>query len=371
MFQVKDFRSITLSVINYMRSVTDRITDFSVGSVARTMVEAPAAEIDELYQKMFIGLREAIPVAIYQAFDFEQRPAVNASGTVRVNITPQATDTVISANTAFRLPNNAGSYLSQSDTTIVAGGSFADIYVVSANTGAAGNIVALQTFTLSPTVSPVTSASNLAAFSNGLPAETEAQRKVRFTEFVGALNHGTVAAIMYGLKLASLTDANGNVTETVQYRSVIEPYLDDPGRPIALVECYIHNGTGGASSELLARAREVIHGYYDDSGTAVPGWKSAGVQVDIYAATTITVAVTGAVTVLPGYDSVSVKAAASTAVSDYLATLDVGESALKSEIIALVMGIDGVFNFVPSLPVSDTPATVMEKIMPGAINFTD
>ncbi len=57
MFQVKDFRSIVASMVNHVRATTTKITDFRVGGVARTLLEAPAIEIDELYQQMFNGLR--------------------------------------------------------------------------------------------------------------------------------------------------------------------------------------------------------------------------------------------------------------------------------------------------------------------------
>jgi hypothetical protein len=370
LFQVKSFRDITLSVINYMKSVTDRITDFNIGSVARTMIEGPASEIDELYQKMFIGLKEAIPVAIYQAFQFDALTAISASGNIRVTITPQATDTIIPASTSFRLPNNTGTYTSQNDVTITAGASFGDVFVVASMPGTSGNITALQTFTLSPTVQPVTAATNLAAFNNGLPEETEEQRKVRFAEFVAALNHGTVSAIHYGLKLARIEDTTGNVIEAVRTASVVEPYLADPQQPVSLVNCYIHNGSTGASSDLLALARKIIHGYYADDGTAVPGWKAAGVKVEIYAAAVVTVAVTGEITVIAGYDEASILTTASSDISDYIAGLEIGAPALLSEIVAIVMAIDGVYNFTVSLPAGDTAAASTQKLMPGTLTIT-
>ena len=49
MFQIKDFASITASMINWLRANTTKVTDFNVGSVVRTMAEASAAEMEELY----------------------------------------------------------------------------------------------------------------------------------------------------------------------------------------------------------------------------------------------------------------------------------------------------------------------------------
>lgn len=369
-FQIKDFRSITLSIINYMKSVTDKVTDFNIGSVARTLIEGPAAEMDELYQKMFIGLKEAIPVAIYQAFDFAKQPAIAASGKIRVTITPQATDTIIPAGTSFRLTGNPVTYVSQSDVTITASNSFADVTVICSTPGTAGNIAALQAFTLSPTVQPVVSATNQAAFNNGVPEETDEQRKDRFAAFILSLNHGTVAAIEYGLKLTNIKDSNGNIIEQVRTASVVEPYLTDPNQPIALVECYIHNGSTGASSHLLAQAQKVIHGYYDENGNAVPGWKAAGVHVEVYAATNVLVNVTGTLMALPGYDPSSLITLASSAVSDYLTALKIGKEALLSEMVRIVKEIEGVYDVSFSAPAGNTTATDKQKLMPGSITMT-
>ena len=52
-FQIKSFNDIVLSQINHARSVTEKITDFAPGSVARTLMEAPAVEVEELYLQMF------------------------------------------------------------------------------------------------------------------------------------------------------------------------------------------------------------------------------------------------------------------------------------------------------------------------------
>ena len=104
-FQLKDFASIAASMINHMRAATQRLTDFSIGSVARTLVEAPAVEIDQAYQQFFLGLKEAIPVATYQSFDFERLPAKAASGVLRFVPAAGATTFVIPRGTAVRAPD--------------------------------------------------------------------------------------------------------------------------------------------------------------------------------------------------------------------------------------------------------------------------
>lgn len=366
-FQIKSFASIAASMLNYIRSTTNKVTDLSVGGVARTLVEAPAVELDELYQQMFNGIKEAIPVSLYTSLRFAARAAVAASGNVRVTITSASTGTLIPAGTVFTDPTVSVKYASALDVTIAAGSTFADIRVVAQTPGLAGNIEAGKTFSLTPAPSNVISATNLSPFKNGLDVETESDRKVRFTSYIQSLNRGTLAAVEYGLGTTELYDDNGNLTERVATASVVEPWLTDVLQPISLVNCYIHNGVGSTSSALLARAREVVYGYTLADGTKVPGWKAAGVRVDVFLATEIPVPVSGTLTVLAGYNKADVVALAVQAVSTYLLGLGIGKPAIKSELIKLIKQLPGVYDIVlPSLA-DQTAASSAQKLMPGPI----
>lgn len=70
-FQIKDFQSILASMVNYVRGATGRITDFNRGSVARTLLEAPAIEMDQMYQELFSGIREGVETSLFRSFDLE------------------------------------------------------------------------------------------------------------------------------------------------------------------------------------------------------------------------------------------------------------------------------------------------------------
>lgn len=369
MFQIKDFVSITASAINWMKTTTTKITDFNIGSIVRTMIEAVAAELDELYQQMFIGLREAIPVSVYNSFDFAALDATAAGGLVRVTVTSGAS-VLISADTVFSVSGKQVTYISTSDVVIAAGATYADVPVIASTPGVAGNLAASASFTASPAPDRFVSATNPTAFVSGRDAETDDDRKVRFNAFIASLNRGTLAALSYGLKTTAITDSAGNVTERVATVSIVEPWLTDPLQPISLVNCYVHNGVGSTSSTLVTKARDVVYGYYDSNGNAVPGWKAAGVKVEVYAATEQTVAVTAVLTAANGYDKPTLITAATSAIYTYLQSLPIGSTAIRAEIIALAMNVDGVSNFVMSAPSSDTTVAANIKIMPGTFTIT-
>jgi uncharacterized phage protein gp47/JayE len=369
-FQTKDFVSIAASMINWMKAAQQKVTDFSIGSVVRTMLESIAAEIEQLYQQMFIGLKEAIPVAVYNTFSFTKIGAIPATGTIRVTVTSSASSLLIPSGTAFALVTGA-QYLSTSDVTIAAGNTYADVPVAAAVPGAAGNLTAGQTFTATPSPSGFVSASNLAPIRNGSDAESDDAQKVRFNAYLQSLSRGTIASYLYALNyLVSLTDAAGNVTEKVASAVVIEPWLTDNTQPVANVNVYIHNGVGSTSAALVAQAIKILTGYTDASGNKIPGYKAAGVNLTLVAATEQAVNVTATLTAVSGYDKPTLVTAAQQAIYGYLIGLPIGAPALFAEIVQLAMDIPGVYNFALTAPAADTTPASSGKIMPGTITIS-
>lgn len=369
-FQLKDFASIAASMINHMRAATQRLTDFSIGSVARTLVEAPAVEIDQAYQQFFLGLKEAIPVATYQSFDFERLPAKAASGVLRFVPVAGATTFVIPRGTAVRAPDGTVSFVTQTDVTVLAGLTYVDVFAVASVAGSVGNCDAGALTEILGSLPQVASVSNVVAVTNGRDIETDDERKTRFQAYVSTLSRGTTAAIEYGSKLAFLTDSSGAISEAVAYVQVDEPWTRDTNQPISLVNVYVHNGVGSTSPDLVARVEEVLHGYYDAEGVAVAGWKAAGVKVLVAAASEIPVNVAASVTLAPGYVFSTVQPLVAQAITNYLAGLVIGTGSVKAEIIAAVMGVEGVADVAVSAPAGNTAATIGQKIVAGSISVT-
>jgi uncharacterized phage protein gp47/JayE len=370
MFQIKDFRSIAAAMLNWFTTVQTQVTDVSQGSPAAVLLEAPAAELDELYQQMFIGLTEAIPVSVFNSFAFAPLPATAATGTVRVTITASASATVIPAGTAFTTPANASGYTSATDVTIAAGNTYADVLVASNATGAAGNLAAAAAFTLSPAPAGFVSASNAAAFSTGADAESDTARKARFGAYVLTLAKGTPAALEYGASTVQLFDALGNITERVIYAKCVEPYNTDTAQPIGLVNVYVHNGVGSTSGALVTQVATVLAGYTTAAGVKVPGYKAAGVHLVVAAATETTVPVTATISVQAGYDGPTLQAATIAIINNYILSLPLGASFVRAALVGIVMDQAGLTNFVMSVPSSDTAAAANVKLMPGTVAVT-
>jgi hypothetical protein len=369
-FQLKNFASITASMVNLMQSTQNKVTDFNIGAIVRTMLEACAAELDELYQQMFNGLTQAIPVSVYNSFSFPALTKQPASGLMTVTISTQLAPTPISAGTVFTSSTTANTYTTSSDVIMPAGQTSASIPVVATTPGAASNIGATTQFSMSPQPSGFISAVNPNAFINGTDDETTADQLIRFNGFISTLQRGTNAAIEFGAKTTTLTDANGNVIERVASAVVVEPFLTNPSLPVSRFFCYIFNGVGNTSASLVSQAQNVVNGFTDINGNRVPGYKAAGTTCTVAAATQQPLNITAAVTAKAGFVQSTLAAQAVSILTAYLLALPVGAPAIFAIIESLVMAIPGVANFVILSPIADTAAAANNnKIMPGSISI--
>lgn len=374
-FQIKDFRSITASMLNWLKANTTRVSDFNPGSVVRTMVEAPAAELEELYLQFFIGLREAIPVSVFQTFGFDSLPAKSASGLVRFTTATAATATIsIPAGTLVKAPGSGQTYATSGDAFILVGQTYVDTLVSAQVPGIIGNVDMAAIVELVSSVPGISAVSNPAPLLNGTDAETDDERTLRFRGYISTLARGTKAAVEYGARTAKVVNSSGVVTEYVAHASVYEPWVDDPLQPIALVRCFVHNGSSATSAALVSIAQQVIDGYTDASGAPVvgSGWKAAGVKCVVTAASDLPVNVTGTIDVAPGYTSADVIAQAIEAVTTYIQIQGVGADILVAELVAIVKrDVPGVYNVTLTAPAADVATAYNAKAIPGTITLTE
>lgn len=370
MFQIKDFPSIAASMINHARATQSKLTDFNVGSVARTILEAPAIEIEELYQQMWVGLMESIPVAIYNSFGFSRLQSAPAFGIIRVAVAPSSTPSVIPAGSIFQVDGGELSFVSMIEQSIPANVSFVDVQVRAQTPGGSGNIDAGTSFSVRPAISAMSTAVALGKFIGGRDEETEAEQKERFAEFIRTISRATTSALEFGVSSAAVRSPEGAIMEQARFQSIVEPWRTDLSQPPALVNVYIHNGVDGASLALIEEVKKVLFGYREADGTVVPGWKAAGVRVDVYAANSISVNVTGSVVVASNFDGAEVIAQVSAAIADYIAALNIDEDVLFAEIVAQAMSVPGVINFLPETPVADILISGVSKAVVGAVSIT-
>jgi len=359
-FQIKDFTSIVASEVNHMRGVTEKITDYQPGSVARTLVEAPAIEIEELYLQMMLGLRDAIPVATFKSFGFDVLPAARAHGYVSISLTPAPTTNItIPIGTTFR-STDGRVYESTEALTWQAGVLVVRVPVQSSVVGAVGNIAAggINSTSL-PGNSYVVSNS---AITTGRNQETDREREVRFAEFVRSLSRGTMEACRYAVAWTSLSDADGNVDEYMTRLGQIE----ERGH----VRFWAYSSKGIASAELLLKAQNAIDGYVTDAGAVVPGYRPAGVKVDVLAMVERSVPLSIQVGMFPGYElTTGVRQSIADRFGSTIRAVPPGQTLYLKTLVEDMLAVDGVRTIVPQSS-ENIACDPSEALTPGLLTIT-
>jgi hypothetical protein len=390
-FAIKNFNTITAQLILYVSGHTNALTDFNVGSVVRTMLEAFAEELEYLYLEMFRGILEGIDTGVYNSFDFPALGAVSASGSVifslvqtgTTNPASPTTSIVIPAGTIVQVPSIntttgttvGNSYSVNQDTIWPVGQTSVSTVVTCTQSGTVGN-TAYNTITsivsTLPTVAGATYAvTNPATISNGADQETAAQQKQRFAEYLQSLGRGTIDAIEYAALQTVIYDANGNIIEKVGSAVVVEPYLIDGSLPSAYVIVYVYNGVGNTSSALVAQTQNIINGYYDSNGNRIAGYKAAGVIALVLPVEESPITFNINVVMAPGYSlTSSLSGTIANSISTYIQGLSPGDSVLLNQIIEIVMNNTGVYNCYIVSPSADIiPADSTTVITIEGINI--
>ncbi len=362
-FAIKTFPVITQHMIAELRSSQDKITDFNVGSVARTMLEAPASEIEEAYEMMAAGLIEAIPTAIYRSFDFPLEPARRASGVLRLASRNDRVQPVpVPVGVLFSTTGGQRFRTAEAVEIPPLGGSV-EAVAAAVEEGPSGNVAAQTVTRLVSSLPGFGSVTNDHPFGNGRGMETEAERKARFQDYVKALARGTVHAQRHAAKLARRLDPRtGLPAERVMRAEVVE----GPGH----VRLYVHNGTGSTSPALVDLAQTIIDGWTDPDGIPVPGWRPAGMRLDVIAmaeqAVPVALRVQAAAPLRTDATKKKIRDAAGAAIR---ATRN-HSRLLPSEILAAVFALEEVDGAGIDAPTLVTPCPPHKVLVPGEVAVT-
>lgn len=333
-FQIKDFVSITASILNHARASTSKVTDWMPGSVVRTIIESPAIEIEELYLQMFLGLRDAIPTAVFKSFNFDKLPSMYAHGIVTVSKSPapSSSSTILLGTTFSTIDNRI--YTSTAAVTWAANAPSVNIPVVAAAAGlayntASGGIISSPFFDTTYTISNY-------LIDNGRDAETDTEQELRFASYVASISGGTVAACLYAASSSAVLDASGNIFEYVTRVGHAE-YV---GR----LKIFIYSSAGVPTNDLVSAAQLKIDGYKDTlTGDITPGYSSAGVSVVVYAMQELVTNVSVGVEMLAGFTlTAGVINDLSSRMSSMLSQTKSGDTLYLGDINTGLLAADGV-----------------------------
>lgn len=119
---------------------------------------------------------------------------------------------------------------------------------------------------------------------------------------------------------------------------------------------------------IVALAQRIVEG--DPTDSSMPGYRAAGVVVDVRTPQTITTNVVAVLTVASGFDPGSVETDVISAVTSYVNALGIGEDIQRASIIHAAMGVGGVSNVTLTNPSTDIPVLDDQIARIAAANVT-
>lgn len=254
---IKNVHQLFTSLLTWVSSGTDKLTDFNIGSAIRTLLESVALQLEEFYFDLEQAIRYAIDNAIYDAFGFERQSASEARGYVTVSFKEPLTSRIlITKGTIFtNAPTAPTVYQFEATEDVFAPvGSISVLVPVKCKTkGLNTNLAAFEITTISASNGLIDKVTNEQGFTGGKDEETNTQRKMRFKEYIRSLQRGTREAIAYGVKTVL---------------GVAGVWVDDSY--IGFVRVYVHDAHGNLSDELKAEVDKTLDDY-----------RAAGIEVEV------------------------------------------------------------------------------------------
>ena len=347
-FKVKGSKSILQRLIARVSYNTEKITDFNVGSAARTLLESVALQIEEFYYDMQNAVFFAIRNAGYHAFGFYKTPATRARGNVTIFFDEALRDPmVIRKGTRFHTGDNRMTrtyYLSTQTIKIEAGAQAGIIPVECEEIGKRGNAVAGEICKLGVGMANVFAVANTDDIVTGEDEETDAHRAQRFKEYVHTLQRGTKEAVEYGIK---------------QAEGVSGVYVDDTH--IGFMIAYVHDKDGNLTEEVKQSARYAADQY-----------RSGGIEVEIRPIVKKKVDITAHVYYNPAVNDNLYDALITAAIYRYIDSLTASEDLNLSSLVAYLYDLyEESIQYLKFENEEDVEAANNELLKPGEIKVNE
>lgn len=260
-FRFKKASEIISSLTDITLVNTNKVNDFTEGSILKTLYEAFATELETYYYLTTENIKLGIYGSIYESFGFSKQDAKKAYGDVTVYFsTALSYDYIIPKGAKITSTNTEydQEFETLEEYRVPAGNTSAVFPVYCTIAGTHGNIDSgvLNSVT---NISGVQTVTNKQAFQTGKDIETLDDVRVRFRQYIQSLQRGTVQAIEYGARTVD---------------GVEGAYIDES---VGYVKVYVHDANGDLPEDLYKRVNDTING----TETLV-GYAPAGVLTRVF-----------------------------------------------------------------------------------------
>lgn len=226
---------ILLDLIDYTSSVTNKITDFNVGSAIRAIYDAVSIESENLYMLTLENISEGIEQGLMQSFDFTVKDATYAYGDVTLDFnSPTSTEYILPKGTNFSIGDTSSSlrYATRDNYVIPIGTTSYNVTVYANTPGVAGNVDKNMITTIESNIYNANRVTNNESFLTGHEAETYEETKQRFQLFIESIGRATKNAIKYG----ALTVPNIDSVYVYEQIGLVTVYASDANGNLSTID---------------------------------------------------------------------------------------------------------------------------------------
>lgn len=303
------------------------ITDFSVGSVSRALMEA-ASGLGMWLQWQIVQVLALTRASTCSGTDldswladynFTRLAAVAATGQVTFGRYTTTASAFIPVGSVVKTSDGTQSFTVYADTTnsaysatlsgftIPAGTTSITCAVQAQTSGTAGNVAANTITLMGSAISGVDYVTNASAFTNGVAAESDANALARFKLYVSGFSLGTPLAV---------SSAIAGVQQGLFYQQ---------SYGAGSITVYVDDGSGSPSAALLTRVQ-----------TAVQNVRACGTTVAVFGPSVLTVNVAATIVTASGYTHTALTGPAETAIAAYINALPMGSGLSYSRISQII-----------------------------------
>lgn len=354
-YTIKDYDTIVSDLVAWVVSHSSQITDLNPGSVIRSFCEASALCLEELYVSVYLGFRRYLENVQTDIFGLERKAGTKATANVVFGRSGTSGLVTIPIGTRLQTPSGL-KFVTTAVGTIADGNSSSNPVEAEAEAvGVAYNVASASITVMRDTVEGVETVNNPNAATGGVDRETDYAFKKRFQAYIEGVGRTNVAGLIYGaLSVAGITSASAQELFPPVANVNVRLYVDD-------------GSTGGVSSAKLQEVQDIIDGTGTESN---PGYRAAGVNVEVVAPSIVTQNVAVTVTVGSGIDLDQLEVDINTALTNYINTLGVGDDIIYSELIAAVMSVYGVVDCDVTTPSSNVTISTSQVGRLGTVTVT-
>jgi uncharacterized phage protein gp47/JayE len=367
---LRTFNTLVQSMAAAVQASATQLVDLTVGSTLRAVLEANAS-IGLWMQWLILQVLRTTRAATSAGADLDswmadltltRLPAVQATGIVTFARFTPLLSAVVPAGTLVRTADGAQTFSVTVDTTKSAWSAASDGYVVASGLasldlpvvavvpGSAGNVQSGAISVLASAVPGIDSATNNAAFQNGLDAESDDAFRSRFQNFIASRSRATTAAVGYAIS---------SIQQGLNY--AIQENVDPAGRPSpGQFVITVDDGSGSPSTALLSTVQN-----------AVDAVRPVGSVFSVHPPTVVTANVSMLITVSANTPKAPVQATVGNAIGAYINGLPIGAGLPLTKLAQIAYSADPSVINVSALSVNgganDLPSTATNVIKTGTV----